>query len=384
MTPRLNAIEHEKEHWDTRGTGDDGGDEFRLNRIPVETLFVQNPRLNDPVIDGWVRECEVMNVVAAPKVGKSWFVYYLMYCVVTGKPVFGRFAVKRGRVLLVDLELHKSLIASRLQTVAQALELNLDDYADWIDVVSLRGDWKSIEELLVASTSIMPGEYAVIFIDSRYRLEGVKDENANAETATFYNRLDRLAEITGAAVVVIHHQTKGDQSGKSVTDIGAGGGAQSRAADAHLVLRPHEEQNVAVVEAAVRSFPPLQPLAVRWQFPLWHADEWADPSKLAGKQTRSEERQITKDKEGRDAIVKALLGGPLTRNDICTKAGMGKDRFNRLIGQLEEDGHVITSSTKVAHNEAVLYQLNQSDLDGGPLPADHQTRPPDRHGEGEG
>ena len=46
----------------------------------------------------------------------------------------------------------------------------------------------------------------------------------------------------GAAIVLVHHTTKGAQAGKSVTDIGAGGGAQSRAADTHLVARYDEKK----------------------------------------------------------------------------------------------------------------------------------------------
>lgn len=330
---------------------------FSLERIGVEDLINDNPNLRDSVIEGWARECEVMNLIAAPKFGKSWLVYYIMFCVVTGRPVFGRYAVKRGRVLLIDLELHKSLIASRLKTVAAALELMIDDYAEFIDVISLRGDWKSMEELLAAATDIMPGEYVLIVVDSKYRLEGSKDENANAETTTFYNRADRLAEITGAAVLFVHHQTKGDQSGKRVTDIGAGGGAQSRAADTHLVLREHEDQGVAVIEAAVRSFPPLQPLAIRWQFPLWLADEWADPSKLAGKQTKNEERTAERDKEGMNMIIAALLKGPATAREIRRQTAISKDRCDRLIAKLETDEQITAKTINVKGNECREYHV---------------------------
>lgn len=189
--------------------------------------------------------------------------------------------------------------------------------------------------------------------------------------------IDRLAEITGAAIIVIHHMSKGDQSGKRITDLGAGAGAQSRAADVHAALREHESDGVFVLEAVVRSFAPFAPLAIRWEYPLWVADEWADPAKLAGRLPANDERQQAKDKEGRDAIVKALLSGPLTVNDLCKKAGMGKQRFNRLIGLLEEMEQVIATTIKVAHNDAIQYSLNDSEIEGGPESwttwTDHQT-----------
>jgi hypothetical protein len=46
-------------------------------------------------------------------------------------------------------------------------------------------------------------------------------------------------------------------------DVGGGAGAQSRATDTHLVLRPHEEDNVVVRNAAVRTWAPIVPMWLR-------------------------------------------------------------------------------------------------------------------------
>ncbi len=70
--------------------------------------------------------------------------------------------------------------------------------------------------------------------------------------------------------ICIHHASKGNQSDKATTDVGAGAGAQSRAVDTHLVLRPHEEDDAIVLDAAVRSWPPVQSRALRWTFPVWN------------------------------------------------------------------------------------------------------------------
>lgn len=358
MTPRLNTVAHDSENWNPYGASDGTDNPFRLNRIRVEDLINDNPKLRDPVIEGWVRECEVMNLIAAPKFGKSWFVYYIMFCVVTGQPVFGRYPVKHGRVLLIDLELHKSLIASRLKTVAAALGLTIDDYAEFVDVISLRGDWKSMEELLAAATDIIPGEYVLLIIDSRYRLEGGK-ENDNDDTKSFHNRADRLAEITGAAVLIVHHQSKGDQSGKRLTDLGAGGGAQSRAADTHIALREHEENGVAVIEAALRSFPPLDPLAIRWTFPLWTADEWADPAKLAGKQTRGDERQQERDREARNLIVDALMLATASVRALREKTGLSRERIERILLKLISEDQVTYQEVNIKGNLTKEYTLVQ-------------------------
>ena len=123
-----------------------------------------------------------------------------------------------------------------------------DDYQQDLDIVSLRGNLQSLVDVeRWIRDTIQPGQYKLIFWDALYRfaVEGVS-ENDNSAMATFYNRMDRIAAWTNAANVLIHHASKGDQSGKRVTDVGAGAGAQSRAADCHLILREHETPGIAV------------------------------------------------------------------------------------------------------------------------------------------
>jgi hypothetical protein len=108
--------------------------------------------------------------------------------------------------------------------------------------------------------------------------------------AELYNVLDTYADAIGAAFANVHHSSKGDQSGKAVTDVGAGAGAQARATDTHLVLRAHEEDNVVVLDAAVRSWPPVSPICLRWDFPCWTAAPDQDPEAL--RQLMSRRRKV--------------------------------------------------------------------------------------------
>lgn len=84
----------------------------------------------------------------------------------------------------------------------------------------------------------------------------------------------------GCSFVLVHHMSKGSQSGKSVTDVGAGAGRESRATDSHLILRPHRESGGYVVEAAVRSWPPVEPRLLHWTWPLWNVADDLDSANL--------------------------------------------------------------------------------------------------------
>ncbi len=238
--------------------------------------------LHPPVIRGLLREGETMNVIAPPKVGKSWLVSSLAIAIASGLDWLG-FPVEQGRVLHIDNELHTSTATYRYRVISEAMGVAPELYDDNIDVISLRGQLRDLEALGRHFAGIEPGYYKLIIIDAFYRtLPTGIDENDNGAIAGLYNLIDRYAAQLGCAFVLIHHSSKGNQAGKSVTDVGAGAGSQSRAADTHLVLRQHEENGTFVVEAAVRSWPPIQPLALRFQWPLFVPTTEVDTSALLG------------------------------------------------------------------------------------------------------
>ena len=91
-------------------------DWFRPLNAP--DLIRECPEYRPVVVEGLLREGETINVVAATKVGKSWMVHSLAVAVALGRPWLGH-ATVGGRVLLIDLELHKETLARRLAAVCK-------------------------------------------------------------------------------------------------------------------------------------------------------------------------------------------------------------------------------------------------------------------------
>jgi hypothetical protein len=238
------------------------------------------PSLRSPVIEGLLREGETMNLISAPKVGKSWLANDLGLAVATGRPWLG-FSTVRGDVLIVDNELHRETLANRLPKVAAARGIPMEEVRRAVMVRSLRGMLRDLKQLEGYLLRFAPGRFKLIVLDAFYRFlpEGV-DENDNGALALLYNIIDRLAERLGCAFVLIHHTSKGNQASKDVTDVGAGAGTQSRAVDAHVVLRHHEEVGSVVLEAKVRSWPPVEPRCLTWQHPVWMPAVHLDPTAL--------------------------------------------------------------------------------------------------------
>lgn len=293
--------------------------------VSARQLMAACPALRPPVIENLLREGETMNVIASPKTGKSWLVLDLAIAVATGRPWLGRFPTVAGDVLIIDNELHGETSANRIPKVAKARGIDTDEFADRVFIRNLRGGLQDIVTLGSFFRAIEPGRFRLIVLDAFYRfLPAGTDENANADMASLYNHIDRYAADLGCAFVLIHHSSKGNQSGKSVTDVGAGAGSQSRATDAHLVLRPHEEPDVVVLEAAVRSWPPLDPVCLRWAFPVWDMADDLDAKRLKvespRRRQRSERPPPPEDWTPERFVGAFVSGGPALRDEILLAA----------------------------------------------------------------
>lgn len=262
------------------------GDGDTEKEVPIEAvsagdLLAEYPQLRRPVVHGLLRESETANVISQAKIGKTILAIGMGLCIRTGRAWLGTFQVEAGNVLYIDAELHRETFSRRLHAVAQAMGILSDEFREGFDVLSLRGRLRNIMQLAPVFRAIPKGKYKAIFLDALYRLLPPDcEENSNSDMAKVFNQIDIYAEWTGAAIVVVHHASKGNQSGKSVVDVGSGASAQARAVDCHLILREHKEDGCVVLDAAARSWPPPSPIVLGWQYPVWTPRPDLDPADL--------------------------------------------------------------------------------------------------------
>jgi len=277
----------------------------------------------------------------------SWLVLALAMAVATGRRWLDTFETIAGRVLILDNELHRETIAHRVPQVAAALDVGMDEIRDRIEVHSQRGRLRDILSMAAYFDALEPGRYAMVILDAMYRFMPVgTDENDNGTMASIYNRIDAFADRLGCCFVVVHHTTKGNQSAKSVTDVGAGAGSQSRATDTHVVMRPHQEPKAVVLEAAVRSWPPVKPIVLRWEFPVWRAAPDLDPSALRVEKPRrrlaeSNATEIPEDWDTAGFVQAFVTDEPRTRVEIldtAVSAGLSQRRAQQLLRSAEVQG----------------------------------------------
>ncbi len=316
--------------------------------IAAWQLMRDYPRMNEPLINGLVRRVEIANIVSESKLGKSWMMLNLGITCVGGGLLWGQYLTTAGKVLYIDNELHHSVIANRLEKVADAMGVRAEGkYKTDLFFEPLRGKRFDVFTLGRYLEQFEPGEFDYIILDAVYRFwpKGLS-ENDNAAWVEVMNTLESYAERMQAALLMVHHSTKGLQGEKRVTDVGAGGGAQSRAVDCHLVLRQHETPGVVVVDAAVRSFKPIEAFCLRWDFPLWMPAEDCDPAKLkvakpTGKaKAEAEANDPTKmtkfERACQDALALLLKLGPSSKSKWRNAAGISSDKMNAAIEVLSE------------------------------------------------
>jgi RecA-family ATPase len=256
---------------------------FEIGELRLPTA---EPTLRPPVVDGLFRRGEVCNWIAAPKTGKTWMLYSLIAAIIRGKRWCG-FPCTPGKVLLVDNELHPETGLARLWRVMHQAGISADEVAASVDVAWIRGRRGTLEDLEATVRSKPRGTYSLIALDAFYRFIGRGlDENSNSDMTSVYNHLDGVARYAEAAILNVHHASKGVQSGRETMDIGAGAGAIGRATDSHVVFLRHQEDDCVIMRARCRSFRQPRPIGIRIDFStsrVWHDedidvdDEWQPP-----------------------------------------------------------------------------------------------------------
>jgi len=229
-----------------------------------------------------------------------------------------------------------------------------------IEVESLRGQLRDILSMASYFAEIEPGRYVAIILDAMYRfMPAGTDENDNGAMANLYNYLDAFADYLKCCFVLIHHTSKGNQSSKEVTDVGAGAGSMGRATDTHLILRRHEEEDAVVMEAKVRSWPPRPPRCLRWAWPVWTPADDLDPTALrkeGGKRSAADGGQQPVSYDAAGFVERFLAEQPKSQARILEEAeaeGLSSRRVKRLLDLAEEEG--LAFRWTVGHRKTLVY-----------------------------
>jgi hypothetical protein len=313
--------------------------------------------LNESIIDNLARRGEVANIISGSKIGKTWLLHGMALCVATGRDWMGHRIGRPRNALIIDNELHPSTLTWRIREVAGAMGLQREDYEHRLRTMAVRGKGVDVTHLpkLAGSGALWRPDW--VGLDSLYRfLPPGTNENDNGAMKDVYEQIIAFTDSSECVTCVVGHSSKGDQSERAVTDVGSGAGSIARAADCHIVLRQHKEDDCAVMEARVRSYAMPEPKVLRWNFPIWVEDPDLNPKDLrSARQKQQDDADEELVREAEDAIRGIIREQKLaTVGAIRSSTGWRKDKAERVIGKAIKAGTLI----KVADGENVHFRLD--------------------------
>jgi hypothetical protein len=204
-------------------------------------------------------------LIASSKLRKTFFLLMFLLCLAAGRSFLSWRIPKPRRILHIQFEIQDHHYHRRVKRMAQALGITSKDLGDRFHVLNARGLGLSgpagIEKIGLIAVAIKPD---IISFDPLYKV-ATGAENAAEDLKGILNSFDELAKETRAAILYVHHDTKGNSGDKDVRDRGAGSNVLGRDYDAAITLTPHaQEPDTAVVETLLRNYRPQEPFTIQW------------------------------------------------------------------------------------------------------------------------
>jgi hypothetical protein len=244
--------------------------------ISAQQLLESNICEPPELVEGLFRKEEKVLIGGRSKAMKSWAAIDLAISVSEGIP-FWNLKTEKGKVLIINLELMEGTLKRRLKIISEARGLKKIPN---VFTLNLRGYPTNAAKLLEYLSKQMKPEYDLIIIDPLYKLTAGKEENAAGEMAVVMNTIEEIIKITRAAVVIPAHFAKGDSSKKDSIDRISGSGVFARDPDSIITITGLEEDKTFIIEANLRSLPPINPFTLRWNFPVFQVDPSIDKTKI--------------------------------------------------------------------------------------------------------
>jgi hypothetical protein len=177
----------------------------------------------------------------------------------------------------------------------------------------------------------------LVVIDPLYKLvDG--DENSAQDMKPILAVFDRVMQQTGAALLYVHHDSKGKAGDKNIRDRGAGSGVIARDYDACITLTAHrDDENAAVVDTLLRNYAPRTPFV---------ADYWDNKFSLSdlpaiaetSRNTRTKQEVVVSDEE---VIAQANCAMLEFRTRLKEKCGMTERQQRRTVEEFLQNERLL-------------------------------------------
>ena len=256
-------------------------DPVSLEMIFGPEAFVNiNADLKEPipekewVIEGICTRKECVLISGSSKSGKSYLMTNLAVTASVGGLWLGRFQCRRSRVLYINGENEINDARRRFHMVVDAMGT---DPGEAIDMVSADGIVKYVQDLKECLTAtIQKNKYGMVILDPLYCF--YKGSELEAQDAlAFVTTIKEICRDTGAAIVCVHHHSKGAGIYKNAASRASGSGMLQRVFSALLDVSEVTDQDLPDNQRGFEFFGAVRQASefrmnLIFDFPLWRYD----------------------------------------------------------------------------------------------------------------
>lgn len=233
--------------------------------VNVADWLESEPPDPDQIITDTFDVGDKVALIASSKLRKTFFLLMFLLCLAAGRSFLSWRIPKPRRILHIQFEVQGHHYHRRVKRMAKAVEIKSADLGDRFHVLNARGLGLSgpagIAKIGLLAAAIKPD---IISFDPLYKV-ATGAENAAEDLKGILNSFDELAKATDAAILYVHHDSKGNSGDKDVRDRGAGSNVLGRDYDAAITITPHaQETDTAVVETLLRNYRPQEPFTIQW------------------------------------------------------------------------------------------------------------------------
>ena len=180
----------------------------RFGALEWSRLDEHGPEL-DFLVDGWLTEGERSVIGGPSRSGKSFLSIHLSMCVARGQDFFDN-PVKKGGVIYQAGEGAKG-VKKRLKAYRKHFEVSEDEDVPFVflgsrvDLYSHDGDTQALIDEIKAWALTMSEPLRLVVIDTLATATAGADENSGKDMSVVLQNIARIAEETGAHVMLVHH-----------------------------------------------------------------------------------------------------------------------------------------------------------------------------------
>lgn len=344
------------------GEAVEGGGADALAVVDASDYAANTPPPLDPIIEN-ICECgDKGELVAGSKRRKTFFLLLLLLHLAVGRAFLGFKIPKRRRVMWVNLELKLEWGWRRIHKLARSVGIEPEELRGWFFVVNARSKGMAVREHL--RELVVSRKVELAGIDPRYKLHKAgESENLGEGVQGILDLQDDVAEA-GAAVLTVHHDSKGDNSEKDIADRGGGSGWAGRDVDFKITLSAQRDDpdNASVVELLCRNYPPNSPFCIRWEDGRFELAPDLSTVKH-GREDKRREAQAKPTVEDCESAVLTVLGSKLMgRVEIVGKVQSqvkraARETIRAAVDSLVGAGRLACTPRAGNKNGAVRYGL---------------------------